>query len=264
MKKIRTTFILIVSALFLFNIPVLVRADKLIVGNFSQSTPAKGLPSHWEPLNFPNIDRHTRYSLIRDDQQTVLKAESQNAASGLIRYIRFDPSRYPVIRWRWKITHVLEKGDVRHKAGDDYAARIYVAFVFEPQTASWWQRLRHSSAGLFTDKELPGSALNYIWANRAPVGTIVSNPFSEETKMVVVQSGNALQGQWVEEQRNIVEDYRRAFGRKPPEIIGIGLMTDTDNTHEKTEAFYGDIAVQSAHKPQPKAELHHGRNSNSQ
>jgi Protein of unknown function (DUF3047) len=63
-----------------------------------------------------------------------------------------------------------------------------------------------------------------------------------------VQSGNALQGRWVEVQRNIVEDYQRAFGRMPPKIIGIGLMTDTDNTHEKTEAFYGDIVVQAAQK----------------
>lgn len=250
MKKIRTAFILTVSALFLFNVPIPVRADELIVGDFSQSTPASGIPAQWEALNFPKIHRHTRYSLISDDRQVVLKAESQNAASGLIHYIRIDPSRYPIIRWRWKIAHVLEEGDVRRKAGDDYAARIYVAFAFEPQTASWWQRVRHAGAGLFTDKEVPGSALNYIWANRAPVGTIVTNPFSEETKMIVVQSGNALQNRWVEVQRNIVEDYRRAFGRMPPKIIGIGLMTDTDNTHEATEAFYGNIVVQSAGKEQ--------------
>ncbi|RJQ84810.1 MAG: DUF3047 domain-containing protein [Desulfobacteraceae bacterium] len=243
MKRERLLFIITMAGLLLCSNPAL--AGEWIIGHFSQADPARGLPPEWEQLHFPNIDRHTHYSLIRDDQQIVLQAESNRAASGLIRRLRIDPSQFPILRWRWKIAHVLEKGDVRRKHGDDYAARIYVAFAFEPQKASWWQRMRHSGAGLLAGMELPGSALNYIWANRAPAGTIVSNPYAEETKMIVVQSGNELQGRWVDVQRNIVEDYRSAFGRMPPEITGIGLMTDTDNTQEETVAFYGDIVLQS-------------------
>jgi hypothetical protein len=41
-------------------------------------------------------------------------------------------------------------------------------------------------------------------------------------------------------------DYERAFGRTPPEIIGIGLMTDTDNTGAEVTAYYGDIRLISA------------------
>lgn len=56
--------------------------------------------------------------------------------------------------------------------------------------------------------------------------------------MVAVQSGNTHAGRWITEQRNIVDDYRQAFGRYPPEIIGIGMMTDTDDTGEETTGYY--------------------------
>ena len=87
--------------------------------------------------------------------------------------------------------------------------------------------------------------MNYVWAGRLPPGSILSNPYSDETKVIVLQSGNARSGQWVTEQRDLVEDYRQAFGRKPPRIVGIGLMSDTDDTQEATTAYYGDIVLLS-------------------
>lgn len=220
-------------------------ADERIIGDFSKLDPSTGFPKAWEALTFPNIDRHTQYRLVRDDGRIVIRADSQNAASGMIRSLRIDPRAYPVIHWRWKVDHVLKNGDLTKKKGDDYAARIYVAFAFEPKTAGWWAKLRHKSAAFFAGKELPGTALNYIWANRAPIGTIATNRYAEEAKMIAVQSGNDLSGQWVTEQRNIMEDYQQAFGGKPPEIIGIAIMTDTDNTGEATTAYYGDIVLSS-------------------
>lgn len=221
-------------------------AEELRIGHFSILDPDQGLPSEWEPMVFAKVDRHTHYALVRDPFQTVIQADSHAAASGLIRRTDIDPGQYPIIQWRWKIAHVLEKGDETRKQGDDYAARIYVAFAFDDQAASWWQRLRHKSASLAAGKELPGTALNYIWANRLPQGSILSNPYVDETQMIVLQSGNSRSGQWLTEQRNLVEDYRRAFGRWPPRIVGIGLMTDTDNTQEATTAYYGDIVLQSS------------------
>jgi hypothetical protein len=220
-------------------------AEELMIGHFSIRDPARGLPSEWEPLVFPMVDRHTHYFLVRDQSQTVIQADSHAAASGLIRRADIDPGQYSVIQWRWKIAHVLEKGDETRKQGDDYAARIYVAFAFDEQGASWWQRLRHKSASLVAGKELPGTALNYVWASRLPPGGILNNPYADETKMIVLQSGNARSGQWVTEQRDLVEDYRQAFGRKPPRIVGIGLMSDTDDTQETTTAYYGDIILLS-------------------
>ena len=58
---------------------------------------------------------------------------------------------------------------------------------------------------------------------------------------MVAESGPDGLGEWREFERNIVEDYEKAFGEKPGRLIGIGVLTDTDNTGETTEAWYGDI-----------------------
>ena len=63
--------------------------------------------------------------------------------------------------------------------------------------------------------------------------------------MIVVRSGTRHLNQWMSERRNVLEDYRKAFGKEPPVIIGVAVMTDTDNTGETATAYYGDIAMQS-------------------
>lgn len=218
-------------------------AAEVVIGDFSGLKPTGTLPANWQEMVFPKISRHTVYSTVRDDHQTVIKAFSDNAASGLIRYYDAPAQEHPWISWRWKIVHVLEKGDVHTKQGDDYAARIYVAFEFPKEGGSWWQRLRYKTANWAAGGRLPGSALNYIWANKAPVDTVVNNPYTDQTKMIVLQSGNAKANQWLLEKRNIVQDYKTAFGRKPPPIMGIAIMTDTDNTGESATAYYGDIRL---------------------
>lgn len=237
-------FILVLEMVFLLCMTTgSAYTDQMVIGGFSHLAPGDNLPDAWEPMTFDNIERHTVYTLIKDDGATVIKARSSNAASGMICSLRIDPHAYPVITWRWKIDHVLEKTDVTSKKGDDYAARIYVAFAFDPDTAGWWERARHKSAALFAKREVPGTAINYIWAGRTSVNTILPNPYISESMMVVVQSGDEKAGQWVTQERNIVEDYKKAFGRTPPEIIGIGIMTDTDDTGEETTGYYGPVTL---------------------
>lgn len=218
-------------------------SDSLIVGAFSELKPSLELPKEWEPLTFRGIGRHTQYDLVADEGTTVVRAHSRAAASGLIRRMEIDPHRFPWIQWRWKIDHTLQKGDATRKEGDDYAARIYVAFAFEPESAGRLERMRHRAADLFSGQTLPGSALTYIWANRVEQGVILPSPYTDQAMMIAAQSGNASAGQWIAERRNLVQDYRDAFGRPPPPIIGIAIMTDTDNTGEETTAYYGDIAL---------------------
>ena len=59
--------------------------------------------------------------------------------------------------------------------------------------------------------------------------------------MIVTQSGSQRVGEWVTEERNVYEDYKEAFGEEPPNISGIAIMTDTDNTKESATAYFGDI-----------------------
>lgn len=161
-----------------------------------------------------------------------------------------DPRAYPILRWRWRVGNVLEKGDVRRKAGDDYPARLYVTFAYEPDQVSLGKKLKYL-AGQALFGAIPIAALNYIWDGKSPVGTLVDNAFTDFAKMIVVESGSTKVGAWVEEERNVYEDYRLAFGEDPPAINGIAIMTDTDNTQERAVAYYGDIVFLQAAKPAP-------------
>lgn len=40
-----------------------------------------------------------------------------------------DLKEYPIVAWRWKVENVVAKGDVTKKAGDDYAARLYITII---------------------------------------------------------------------------------------------------------------------------------------
>ena len=236
MKKWLTLFIVV-----LISTPIsVVKADELLVGHFS-AIPHGIYPEGWNPLVFEKIDKHTEYSHILNGKTGVVEADSRQSSSGLIKSIEISTGKWPVISWRWKIDHILQKGDVTKKSGDDYSARIYITFKYEPDKVSFFERIKFNLIKLFYGEYPPTSAINYIWANKAEKGLIVDNPYTDRVKMIVIESGSAKQGQWLMEKRNIVEDYRKAFNDDPPMISGIAIMTDTDNTKEASRAWYGDI-----------------------
>lgn len=197
-----------------------VQAGEIQVSHFS----TEGLAG-WEPKIFKGS---TEYLLQQENGRTVVKAVSHAAASGMVRKIHFKPSTYRYLRWSWKIAHIIKGGDEKSKAGDDYAARLYVIF---PGRYFWQMK-----------------AINYIWANRLPKGEYVSNPFASDAKMLAVESGNGKAGQWVAEERDLLADYRLMFGTDPPAADAIAIMTDTDNTGGNAEAWYGEISLSTVGK----------------
>jgi hypothetical protein len=192
-------------------------AAELLIDDFSN-----GLSRMWEVEEFSG---RTHYEPGVEDGRPCLKAVSKAAASGLYLKIDLDPVDTPIISWSWKVKNVLSKGDAHNKDGDDYAARIYIVF---PSFFFWRTK-----------------AINYIWANRLPQGKMIPNAYSTNAMMFAVQSGSDKTGEWQTEERNVVEDFQRAFGEKPPKIGAIAIMTDTDNTGETAEACYGAISFRN-------------------
>lgn len=215
---------------------------ELEVGRFSSfPVDQKRLPADWEPLLFKKINRHTGYELTAENGVSVIRAESNAAASGLIRKIRIDPEAFPLMQWRWKITGVYKKGDVYKKDGDDYPARIYIAFEYDARRVGFLERVKFGAAKAIYGEYPPVAAINYIWGSRAPVGTIVPNPYVDRVKMIVVESGESKSNTWVTEERNIYQDFLDIYGEAPPMISGVAIMTDSDNTGESAVSYYGDI-----------------------
>jgi len=215
------------------------------VGKFSTAAEGNIPPAGWEPLVFPKIARHTGYVFVKDGDAVVVKATSAAAASGLTHRVKIDLRKYPIIKWRWKVSNVIEKSDVTRKAGDDYAARIYVTFAYEPEKVSFVKKLKYKAGRALFGQDIPIAAINYIWESKTPVDTIVDNAYTDFVKMIVMESGKDKVGQWVDEERNLYEDYKKAFGSEPPMVSGVAIMTDTDNTGESAIAYYGDIAFRA-------------------
>ncbi len=225
----------------LVSLPASQAADLLPVGVFSKASPGSEFPEGWKPLYFQNIEKRTRYSLIKDGDTVVVKAVSEASASGLVREMKIDPKEFPILQWRWKVGNILKKGNVKSKEGDDYPARIYITFEYDPKKLNFFEKTKYNTYRILYGQYPPLRAINYIWESTAPKGTAVPNPYASRVLMIVVESGPEKINQWVREQRNVFEDYRKAFGEDPPMISGVALMTDTDNTGESATAYYGDI-----------------------
>ena len=215
------------------------------VATFSRAMVGQSVPDGWKPLTFKKIPAQTKYELVIDDDVTVVKASSQASASGLTKEVRIDPREYPIVRWRWKVENLLKNSDVSRKDGDDYPARLYITFEYDSEKLSLSKKLKYK-AGRAIFGDIPIAALNYIWETKTPVGTIVENAFTDFAQMIVVESGPQKVGIWVHEERNIYEDYKKAFGEEPPMINGVAIMSDTDNTKEHATAYYGDIMFKRA------------------
>jgi hypothetical protein len=238
-----------VAAALTLACPYGLRADSpqtLEVGKFSAAPEGNTLPEGWKPMTFKKIDRQTTYTVVKDGEVTAVKAVSNASASGLMREFKINLKEYPIVQWRWKVTNVLKKGDVSKKEGDDYPARLYITFEYDASKVSFFKKAQYETIRLLYGQYPPLGAINYIWESKAAKGTIVPNPYTDQAKMIVIESGKDRLNQWVSEERNIYEDYKKAFGEEPPMISGVAIMTDTDNTGESATAYYGDIIFKKA------------------
>jgi Protein of unknown function (DUF3047) len=211
------------------------------------------LPAWLEPFAFQDRPQRTEFALVRDAGRTVLRARAHASSAALLRRLSVDPNVLPLLEWDWKVMNLLERSDLATRAGDDFPARLYVTFDVPLEQFNPVQRIFLALARAIWGESLPLAALCYVWDREAPAGTIVPNAYTDRVRMVVAESGPAGLGRWLRMRRNLVDDYRRAFGdddpafaRQPvPQVNSIVLSSDTDNTGEDAEAFFGDVTFRA-------------------
>lgn len=216
---------------------------------FSANLPG-GLPKGWEPLVILKTKKLTDYRLVNEQHHTVLHAKAVSAASGLMQQVSIDPNVEPWMQWQWKVANLIKTADNTQSAKEDSPVRIVLAFDGDKDALSFQDQIMFDTAKMITGRELPYATLMYIWENKAPVGTVIPNNRTKRIQKIVAASGADGVGQWRSFTRNIVEDYEKAFGEKPGRLIGIGVLTDTDNTGETAEAWYGDIRLLRSNRVQ--------------
>lgn len=219
------------------------RGEVVEVARFSRSRPgAVGRP--WEPYLVLRGNVPTAYRVVELDGAPALEADAEEGGSGLYRKIRIDPKRHPLLEWRWRVP--ADPGtslEIGSRASP--LARLSLAFHGDADKLDFEDRAKLRLARLLTVNGLPYASLLYVWMHGVPVETVVHSPLTDRVRMIVVESGAQRLGEWVAIRRNVLEDYRRAFGEEPGDVVAVGLMTDPGDDGSRRRGFYGDIIFRS-------------------
>ncbi|MBI3610009.1 MAG: DUF3047 domain-containing protein [Nitrospirae bacterium] len=197
--------------------------SSLIVDPAGGGLGANGLPVGWDLKQWFGGGRDIR--IENNDGKPVLHLISKQNSFGLYKKLDFDIHDYPYLTWRWRATVLPNGGDVRNKTTDDQAAQVYVLFPRFPSAVN--TRL-----------------VGYIWENLTPKNLHVTSTKSSNTRYIVLRDGTDPLGSWVQERRNVLEDYRELFGEEPPQVGGVTLMIDSDDTQSTAESYFDILRFQ--------------------
>jgi hypothetical protein len=153
----------------------------------------------------------------------VFRLKAAASSFALYRGVVVDLDDLPQLSWVWNVTRLPSGGDTRQASTDDQAAQVYVIFPRWP--------------GPRTNSDVIG----YIWDTTAPVGTRLVSPKAANVRLIVVESGRESVGAWRRYRRNVRDDYVAMFGRRPPRVGSVAVMTDADDTGSAAEALVGDL-----------------------
>jgi hypothetical protein len=196
----------------------------------------------WESVKIPG-KLATEYSLVRVNNRNKLMANAQASASMLRQDLHIEPERFSALSFSWQIQKLIADADMAQRELEDSPVRLVLAFdgdrsQFSPKNAML-SELSHALSG----KPMPYATLMYVWCNHRPVNTVIHNPRTDRIRKMVIESGPQRVNQLISYERNIRADYEKAFGEPPGALIGIAIMTDTDNTRSHAQSWYGPISL---------------------
>lgn len=196
----------------------------LAVSGASRASALQFSPQDMSLWRNESFKGRTLYAPAIAGDRPALRAQCDASASGLFLDQKIDLTQTPIIEWSWRVSQALKhSADERTKAGDDYAARIYLV----------------KKDGLFPWRT---RAINYVWSSQMPENADWPNAYARQAHMIAVRSASSQAlGAWVTERRNVREDFRRYHGVDLLEIDVIAIMTDCDDQGARAEAWYGDI-----------------------
>jgi hypothetical protein len=150
------------------------------------------------------------------------------------------------LRFSWFVEALNPDADLSDRELDDAVVRVILQFSGDRSLLSQRDHMLSEMVQLVTGDPLPFATLIYVWDHRHPVGTVITHQRSPRIKLMVVESGSARLGRWVDFERDIAADYRAAFDQASDGLSGIALMTDSNNTGLASQAWYGPLVWSQA------------------
>ena len=167
-------------------------------------------------------DNKTNYIIGSNENGNYLKAEANNAASGLGKEIKINLNSTPIINITWKVEKNLDGIKEDTKKGHDFAGRVFV--------------IKKTGA-----TPLSNRAVNYVFSSNNKVGNNWPSPYTKKSIDNVLSTTIEHMNEWVTVKANVKEDFKKFHDLNVNEIEGIAIMTDTDNSKMTAITYYQNI-----------------------
>jgi len=183
--------------------------------------------------------RPTEYSLVQRDGREAIAARAESSVSVMRRDLRVEPAQLGRLKLSWLVEDLSADADVAQRDLDDSPARLVLAFDGDRGRFSPRDAAVSELAMLVTGEPLPYATLMYVWCAQRPPGSVIENARTSRIRKLVIESGPGGLGRWIDYERDLVADFERVFGEPPGALVGMGLMTDADNTRSRARTWYG-------------------------
>lgn len=201
----------------------------------------------WTHVPLSKLKRDTVYALVPDRTHPgALRATADRSASSYAAMLKPVSATSTTLSWSWKTDALIEGADNRDKSREDAPLRVMVAFDGDIATLPQSEQKRLQRARKISGRKVPYALLMYIWTDLVPAGTVIPSAHTSQVKMIVVASGRDGLGQWQSVTRSLADDYRLAYNADPGPVIGVGVMTDTDNTGARAVGEYDGLRMACA------------------
>ena len=196
----------------------------------------------WETVALPGKLR-TAFRLDKHQGRSSTRADAERSASMLRQKLRIPPEQLGRLTFEWQVDQLIADADMHHRETEDSPVRVILAFDGDRQKFSAKNAMLSELSRALTGEEMPYATLMYVWGNHDPVESVIINPRTDRVRKMVVESGAQGLRQWRHYERQIRQDFEKAFGEAPGTLIGVAIMTDADNTQGSARAWYGDIRL---------------------
>ena len=194
----------------------------------------------WQHYLLPT-KRETRYSPSVIEGRPVIQADADNSVSLYRRVMRIEPQNLGHLSFSWMVPKLIAAADLSLQHAEDAPVRLVLAFDGDHSKLSFRNRVLFDLMEAVIGEEPPYATLMYVCDNRAPIESVISAGRTDRIRKIVVDSGPTQTAMWRFHVRDIVGDYRKAFGEEPGSLISVALMTDSDNTKSTVRAYYGEV-----------------------
>ena len=198
--------------------------------------------SHWAHYRLPG-KQPTDFRFAVLDGRNAIAAQADASASMLRRKVRVEALDLGSARFSWKVPELIASADMAHRDFDDSPVRVVLAFEGDRARFSAKNAMLNELTLALTGEEMPYAVMMYVWSKQRPVGAVIHSPRTDRIRKLVVESGEAQLHRWIDYERDVARDFEQVFGEPPGALVGIGIMTDTDNTRTKATAWYGPLQL---------------------